>query len=265
MCLVICRRTSVRTPYAAIVIDQTSMPLLAQRCLIFFKQDVDAVKHECFASRFKLSLVLPKLAGVYRDTTHPPLQHLDSQQPTCPVVRRGRSLQQCAVHTHQPSSIICATLIRRIHELQKSMNCSFAPPSFDMQAKMQYDRRALSEGKDDKIKFELNESEITVTDAQKNVSGRRRRSRKRRLRKHRYNSTRCTLSVSLALSLPLLPHLHKGSLSACRCACPSTVCHVRACDYSCCSLRTQQLTCASFVVHTRPPLPPSLPKDCASI
>lgn len=174
MCLVICRRASVRTPYAAIVIDQTSMPLLAQRCLIFFKQE-DAVKHECFASRFKLSLVLPKLAGVYRDTTRTPLQHLDSQQPTCPVVRRGFSLQQCAVHTHQPSSIICATLIRRIHELQKSMNCSFAPPSFDMQAKMQYDRRALSEGKDDKIKFELNESEITVTDAQKNVSGRRRK------------------------------------------------------------------------------------------
>eukprot|EP00729_Bicosta_minor_P021764 gene21764-24516_t len=63
---------------------------------------------------------IPKLAGVYRDTTCTPLQHLDSQQPTCPV------------------------------------------------AKMQYDRRALSEGKDDKIKFELNESEITVTDAQKN-------------------------------------------------------------------------------------------------
>ena len=35
---------------------------------------------------------------------------------------------------------------------------------------MQYDRRAESEGKDDKIKFELLPTEISVTDAGKDVS-----------------------------------------------------------------------------------------------
>ena len=41
---------------------------------------------------------------------------------------------------------------------------------FISQAKKQYDRRALSEGKDDKVKFELLPTEITVTDANKAVS-----------------------------------------------------------------------------------------------